>query len=239
MKAFPWWLAWLAVVAVAQAERVIDAQDGAVVRVAANEPNLVEAQLGRVTAFVFTDGMFEESIDTEAGVVYFTPLEEGPRSGFVEVIDLEGQRQRYSLTLVPDPGLHAQRIILKGDPGPVVQVIETVHVPQATPHVAAVKELLRRMLLEAVVPSVPAAEAQRLLMGDLVLTHLASYPGDGLVGELHRLGNEGTEVRYFDEARLHAADEIVAVTTPLLALEPGSSTEVYLVRVAPSTRPRL
>lgn len=213
----------------ASAARIVVAHDGAVVRVSATEPNLVEAQNGRVAAFVFTEGKFTETIDVEAGVVYFRPLEEGPHSGFVEVIDENGERVRYSLIVVPDPDWPAQRIVLQGPPA-ATRPPALHHTPTTAGHVAAVKQLLRGMLAGTAPSNPPLDGETRAEIGVLLLTRLALYPSGGLVGELHRVQNTSTELAIVDEQSLHVTDDVLAVMVPVRELKPRAVTEVFVVR---------
>lgn len=214
------------------AQRVVEVSDGAVVRVSATEPNLVEAANGRISAFVFAEGKFTETIDTQAGVVYFHPLADGPRSGFVEVIDAHGERERYSLILVPDEQWPAQRIVLKAadkEPPPA----QILHQPTSTSHVAAVKHILRQMLLGEARARQISETPVRTQLGELTLTRLATYPSNGLRGELHRLENTSTNLVVINEQQLHFANDVIAVVTPLRELKGQAATEVYLVRSGP------
>ena len=187
----------------AQVPHLVQAQDGAVIRVSAAEPNLVEAESGRITAFVFTQGKFIETIDEAAGVVYFRPLAEGPRSGFVEVTDAAGNRSRFALVLIPEPTWPAQRIVLQDSEVRRSEGSELGMVPAlpAADHVAAIKALMRTMLTAGTGSALQPVAPTQLEIGPWVLTRLASMRQGGLLGEMLRLENQGGVAMVIDEAR--------------------------------------
>lgn len=217
--------------------RLVEARDGAVIRVSASEPNLIEAGHGRITAFVFAEGKFVQTVDADSGVVYFRPLEEGPRSGFVEVEAGAGQRRRFGLVMIPDPNWPAQRIVLQ-DRAAGLEASERAaeppetHVPAAADHVASVKSMMRALLDGRGVELDGSRE--RTVVGSLLLERQATRTAGGLVGELHRMSNTGGEPLLIDEAGLHLGDDVIAVALASRRLRPGAASEAYLVRQAAS-----
>lgn len=213
--------------------QAVEAEDGSVVRVSAAEPNLVEAREGRVSAFVFTEGSMTETIDGEAGVVYFRPLGEGPTSGFVEVTDEGGMRTRFSLIVVPDPDRPAQRILLGAAP------VRPEAGPEARPalpsgHVAGIKEVVRDLAAGGHPPA--AAGGGRTLLGSLAVTRFVAVRRGGLVGELLQIENNGEAEVEVEEAMLRLDPGVVAVSLGETSVAPGQRAEAYIVRRAEGGR---
>lgn len=203
-------------------------EDGAVIRVAADEPNLLEASEGRVAAFVFAEGAFTQTIDAEAGVVYFRPLRPEPRSGFVEVAYADGGRRRFALVIVPDPDQAARRVVLAGPAAPAVAAP-----PAAAGHVAALKEFLREFAAreEGLVPLAGAAE---LAAGEIVLVPRGGLRRGGFAGERYRLLNHGAAPYELDEDDVVHGAGVLAVAAAAAAVPANGATWVYVVRRAPA-----
>ncbi|MBF2735042.1 MAG: type-F conjugative transfer system secretin TraK [Betaproteobacteria bacterium AqS2] len=215
----------LAAAAAADLDAVV-AADGAVVRVAADEPNLLEAAEGRVAAFVFAEGAFTQTIDAEAGVVYFRPLREQPRSGFVEVAYADGGRRRFALVIVPDPDQAARRVVLAAPAATAPAFAPAV----STGHVAALKEFLREFAALDPADLVPAADAAELAAGDIVLVPRGVLRRGGFVGERYRLLNHGATPYLIDEDDLVHGAGVLAVAAAEQAVPPQGATWVHVVR---------
>ena len=216
---------------VAGLERTVEAHDGAVVRVSATEPNLVEAGEGRVSAFVFTEGAVTETIDSEAGVVYFRPLVQEPLSGFVETESEGGARTRYSLIIVADEDLPAQRIVLGAVESSSKEVPLASYEPTAGAHVTRIKDLVRELASDT---SLGLASAGVVVQdfGGMVLTKAASVRRGSLVGELLYVENRGDEPRRVEETLLNAGPGVLAVAVLSETVGPGQAVEAYLIRAA-------
>ncbi len=213
----------------AVAQNVIEAQDGAIVKVALEQPNLVEAKNGRITAFVFTEGKFTETIDPESGVLYLRPLEAGAHSGFIEVQAADGISQRFNLVLVPDDAINAQRIVLSY-PDKAALALPVQSVPQASEHVATIKKLLKDMFGGKTDLLLPA-EAEIFVIGkSLEMTKLAKFDRGTMTAETFSLRNYGSSGVDINEALLHIRDDIVAVVAEASTLAPGAKKTIYLVR---------
>ncbi len=213
--------------------QAVEAEDGAVVRVSASEPNLVEAREGRVSAFVFTEGSMTETIDGDAGVVYFRPLGEGPASGFVEVTAGDGTRTRFSLIVVPDPDWPAQRILLGAAPESFADAPpERPALPAG--HVAGIKEVVRDLATGGKPPA--AAGGGRTLLGSLAVTWSVAVRRGGLVGELAVIENTGDVEVAVEEAMLRLDPGVLAVSLSETSVAPGQRAEAYVVRRAEGGR---
>lgn len=196
--------------------------DGAVVRVAADAPNLLEAAAGRIAAFVFAEGQFTHTIDADAGVVYFRPLGSAPRSGFVEIAADGGERRRVALTIVPDADQEAKRIVLGSPATPA-------GLPASADHVAALKSFLRDLLARQGSMTPPPAPAV-LTVGELVLSRRGSWNHHGLVGEIYQLSNEGAVAYVLREHELAHGAGVLAVAAQDATVPPQGSTWVYIIR---------
>lgn len=223
-----------------QAQQLKLAQDGEVVRVSADEPNLIEAEQGRITAFVFAEDAFEETSDHEAGVVYFLPREAAPRSGFVEVEDDSGQRSRFSLVLVPVQGWPSQRVVLAS--GGIRASSQSDGMMQqdgglpVTRRVSAVKGIMRELVRAAHDFDNAAAvrdSASRTLPGDLRLTVLAKKVDGALHGQVALLENLSARQAVISERMLLIDKEVVAVAVTRQTLAVGEAQIVYMVRMMP------
>lgn len=203
--------------------------DGAVVRVAADAPNLLEAASGRIAAFVFAEGQFTHTIDADAGVVYFRPLGSAPRSGFVEIAAADGERRRVALTIVPDADQEAKRIVL-GSPAAT-----PAGLPASAGHVAALKSFLRELLARQgsmAPPPVPAV----LTVGEMVLRSRGDWSRHGFVGEIYRLSNEGVVPYELREHELAHGAGVLAVAAQDATVPPQGWTWVYIIREEAAAR---
>ena len=206
-------------------------RDGEVIQISSSEPNLIEAAEGRITSFVFSDGMFTQTIDPDAGVVYFRPLQQGPRAGFVEMLDDEGRRHRFALVLVPQDQIEARRIVLEpGQP-------ERKGLPSAYPlvsqsHVEKVKEFLRKML-EAPEQGSAILEADPQRIGAVLLRRLRVWHGAGLIGERFRLVNSTSNDYQVNEASIQLGEGVVAVAAAQSVVAAGASTDIFMIRFEP------
>ena len=222
-------LCFVGIAAVANATpRVIETFDGSVVKVSADEPNLIEAKHGRISSFVFSEGKFSETIDEQSGVVYFLPLEEGPRSGFVEVVDDDNNRQRFNLILVPEKNQTSQRIVLlsKDEQEEPIQVNP---VPVTSEHIATLKQFIRAML-QGSITSQPIVEVVSYQVDKLRITPITVYERNGLQGQLVNIKNTDSNDAQVQEHQLHIANDLVAIVVPKRNLGPQQSVIAYFVR---------
>lgn len=207
----------------------VAAVDGAVVRVAADAPNLLEAAAGRIAAFVFAEGQFTHTIDADAGVVYFRPLGFEPRSGFVEIAAADGERRRVALTIVPDAEQVAKRIVL-GSP-----VATPAGLPASAGHVAALKSFLRELLARQGSMAPPPVPAM-LTVGEMVLRSRGDWSQHGFVGEIYQLSNEGVVSYELREHELAHGAGVLAIAAQDATVPPQGSTWLYIIREAAASR---
>ena len=219
-------LAWTAPAA---GQQKVFARDGQVIRIAATEPNLIEAQHGRVTAFVFADGAFVQTSDHEAGVVYIQATDNQPHSGFVEIETDSGQRLRYSLVLTPAQGWPSQRVVLAEVAAPDEDASSARTSPPDL--VAQIKELMR--LLSAVpIPSaqVEQSAATEHQAQELRYVVLHRREQGSLSGEIARLNNPTAAELAISEPMLAFNREVLAVALTKPVLAAAASQIIYLIR---------
>ena len=221
----------------AAAQSLVSVQDGAVVKVALQQPNLVEASNGKVTAFVFTEGKFTETIDPESGVLYLRPLEAGAHSGFIEIKTDSGHSQRFNLVLAPDENISAQRIVLQYREAETVRpAAAQLHQPLATQHVRQIKKLLREMF-KGKAEALLSVKPERMLIGEgLELTKYAALESGAMIGEMLSLRNFSNSTVEVNEAMLHVQDDIVAIVAENQSLAAGAKETIYLVRARYTAR---
>ena len=209
-------------------------RDGTVVQVSASEPNLIEAAGGRITSFVFSEGMFTQTIDTEAGVVYFRPLQEGPRAGFVEMQDEAGERHRFTLVLVPQDQIEARRIVLDALQ-PTSGEIPADFVLASQSHVAKIKELLR-LMLAAPERGATTIASEPKVVGGVSLLKLRVWHSSGMVGERYRLVNNTEDDYQVVEANMRFEEPVLAVAAAASVVPAGEATDVFVVMRAGEPR---
>ena len=221
--------------AVAEAAGSI-AVDGSVVRVSADEPNLLEAQDARISAFVFAEDAFQASSDSEAGVVYFQPLQEGARSGFVETVDESGQRRRISLVLVAQRDFPAQRLLVvpaAAGPDEASAPARPEEAGLDLPRNRQIKALLRQLANAGSDPDSLPAGPPRPLAGGIEMTVIASAAAGGWQLQTALLANRGRTAWALRPADLARRDRrIVAVASDTASIAAGGSATVYLVLLA-------
>ncbi len=218
------------------AENLVEARDGTVVRVSATEPNLIEASEGRITAFVFADDAFDASSDPESGVVYFRPLQDGPRSGFVEYETAAGERKRVSLVLVAQSGEIAQRIVVQAEGFQQVQPAEQAPVPVALPRNQSLKRLLRQLADSSLAVSAVPEQVALELAGGVELNIVASTFDGGWEAQIGRIENRADAPAAVSFAAIAMlVGRTVAVASEVDSLAARESATVYLVREASAT----
>ena len=213
--------------------------DGSVVRVSADEPNLIEAADGKVSAFVFAQDAFEASSDAEAGVVYFQPRQEGARSGFVETIDGQGKRRRISLVLVAQRDFPAQRVRIAPAGGRADSNPDAPARPPANldlPRNRRIKIMLRELAGAAAGRDfAPAPVGPPRMLGDgIEMTMVALQPAGDWQLQTALLANPGAEAVGLRPAELMSGNRrIVAVASDVDSIAGGGRATVYLVLAAP------
>ncbi|MCY4324729.1 MAG: type-F conjugative transfer system secretin TraK [Betaproteobacteria bacterium] len=227
------WLLLLLATSLAAAGTDPVVSDGSVVRVSADEPNLIEAADGRVSAFVFADDAFEASSDSESGVVYFQPLLEGARSGFVETIDEQDRRRRISLVLVAQRDFPAQRIVIgAAADSSMADAQSPLPTNRALPRNRQIKIMLRQLASTA-----PGADLvsfpvgpPRMLADGIEMTVIAASSVDGWQLQTALLVNPGAQAAVLRPADLAGRDRrVIAVASDVDAIAAGDSAIVYLV----------
>ena len=217
---------FLSAVSLAEKE-IVDATDGAVIKISSKQPNLIEAMYGKIAAFVFSEGMFTQTIDDEAGVVYFRPINEGPRSGFVEVIDKNNNRQRYSLILVPDDMQEAQRIVINDNP--VVTTANTSTIVKRNDYLQEIKSLMRLMIDDQ--QQTRKVNEETILIGNISLSKTAYWEQNNLAGEEYKLKNNHHQEFIINEANFLFNKNILAIAAVKNTLASFETTNLYIVKI--------
>lgn len=218
------------------ADYLITSQSGTVIKVSATEPNLLEAQNGKINTFVFSDGVIEHNSDHEAGVIYFRPLQEGPRSGFIEV-KYKDKSERISLVLVADDTLQSQRIIIADLSSTKEQDEESSvsRVEGDTQRNKTIKNILRGLVSDQGEIKLSATTySDKLLSHEITFSVQANAYINGweiLAGKVKNNSSKQEEIDIAEIAKLNPGT--IAVGAHDLNIDPNEELPIYLIKTTP------
>lgn len=216
----------------ALSQQVVDASDGKarIVNISQRDPSRIAVDGGRVLNVVYDENDLMATVDKDNGQVFVTPRVSRPISVFVIT-----EKATHPLVLQPQD-VALQTIVIRegrgdgaGDRKPVSRVV----IERAGAHDLAVKRLLTAMARgeRPVEFTVREVNQPLALWRESLFVLLERYEGRALIGERYRLTNTSSSVMRLAEQELYK-DGVVAISIELHQLQPGQSTEVFVLRQA-------
>lgn len=215
----------------ARAQQVVDASDGRprIVKVSQRDPSRIAVDGGRIVNLVYDENDLAATVDKDNGQVFVTPRVSRPISVFVQ-----SERATHPLILQPQD-VPLQSITIRDAPAapPETRPISRVTIERAGAHDLAVKRLLTAMARgeRPVEFSVREVNQPLSLWRESMFALVQRYEGRSLVGEHYRLTNASASVMRLAEQELFK-DGVVAIAIELHQLQPGQSTDVFVLRQA-------
>lgn len=214
------------------AQQVVDASDGKarIVNVAQRDPSRIAVDGGRIVNVVYDENDLAATVDKDSGQVFVTPRVTRPISVFVVT-----EKATHPLLLQPQD-IPLQTILIREtrrNPGDDGRPLARVVIERAGAHDLAVKRLLAAMARgeRPVEFSVRTINQPVALWQEALFILVERYEGRTLIGERYRLTNTSSVPMRLAEQELYK-DGVVAISIELHRLEPGQSTDVFVLRQA-------
>jgi len=201
--------------------------DNIIVKISANDPNLIKIKNGRIKSVFGAEGRLKIKEDKKRGQVYVTPYQQYSRVITpLFIVDERGETHR--LLLQPE-SIPAESVIIdRQDVGGVSEKAERWE--QSQPYVAAIKNLIRLMAVGKEPAGYSKAETTEEvpLWKEARLTLVATYSGQNMTGEHYILTNTDSKTMRIKEKELHKPG-VLAISVETHELEPNESTNIFVV----------
>jgi conjugal transfer pilus assembly protein TraK len=226
------WASALALAAPALGQQVVDASDGKarIVDIAQKDPSRIAVDGGRIVNIVYDEQDLVATVDRDNGQVFVTPRGSRPVSVFV----VTDKGKTHPLVLQPkDVPLQTVLIREGRAQGADTRPLARVTIDRAGAHDLAVKRLVAAMARGERPVEYTVREFNRpvSLWQEALFVLLARYEGREFIGEHYRLANSSGSVMRIAEQELFKPG-VVAVAIELHQLQPGQSTDVFVLREA-------
>ena len=232
---FALFLLTVLILSVAHAEQRIDARGGKplAVRIASDEPTLIAVEGRRIRKVWGAKNKAVLRPDTDSGQILIRPQGAWKRQAFSLFLK-DNKGKIYTLVLTPAP-IPSDTVILVPEPWKRERRDrrKAIDWEASQPYEKTLIELIRHMALsDRPVGYRIVAQSRRIdLWEEAELTLIAQYLGGNLDGEVYQLRNVSDKPMRLAEQEFYRPG-VLAVSIEHLVLDPGQTTEIFLVTEA-------